>query len=104
MLLNNVVLLSLLSPLAKFDGKKGIDHAYPGVAPPTADEKDKVSNSFKETVHRKRITTEEKAMVVTAAWGTELIHFLSAPVFFSHQDDMMKRMNSSHFSNRPKAK
>jgi hypothetical protein len=28
--------------LAKFDGKKGIDHAYPGVAPPTADEKDKV--------------------------------------------------------------
>ena len=52
MLLNNVVLLSLFSPLAKFDGKKGIDHAYPGVAPPTADEKDKVSNSFKETVHR----------------------------------------------------
>ena len=28
--------------LARQDGAKGQDHAYPGVAPPSADEKDKV--------------------------------------------------------------
>ena len=34
-----------ISFLAKFEGKKGIDHAYPGVAPPSADEKDRVSQN-----------------------------------------------------------
>ena len=28
--------------------------------------------------HRKRIKTEEKAKVVAAVWGTELIQFLAA--------------------------
>ena len=30
-----------------------------------------------ESAHRRRITTEEKAKVVAAVWGTELIRFLA---------------------------
>ena len=42
--------------------------------------------------HRRRIKTEEKAKVVTAVRGTELIQFLAA-LAISHQDDSKKRMN-----------
>jgi len=35
---------------SKFDGKKGIDHAYPGVAPPTGDDKDKVYHAYYQWV------------------------------------------------------
>ena len=41
---------------------------------------------------RRRINTEENAKVVTAAWGTELIPFLSALAIL-HQDDLKKRIN-----------
>ena len=37
-------------------------------------------------------TTEEKAKVVAAVWGTELLLFL-ALLAVLHQDDMKKRMN-----------
>ena len=40
--------------------------------------------------HRRRITTEEKAKVVTAFWGTELIQFLAALDIF-HQDDFEEK-------------
>ena len=43
--------------------------------------------------HRRRIKTEEKAKVVAAVWGTELIKFLAALAFF-HQDDLKKGTNS----------
>ena len=33
--------------------------------------------------HRRRMNTEEKAKVVAAAWGTELIQFLDAQAIFS---------------------
>ena len=36
--------------------------------------------------------TEEKAKVVAAVWGTEMIQFLAALAIF-HQDDLKKRMN-----------
>ena len=36
--------------------------------------------------HRRRINTEEKAKVVAAVWGTELIQFLAALAIL-HQDD-----------------
>ena len=35
--------------------------------------------------HRRRINTKEKANVVAAVWGTELIQFLAALAIF-HQD------------------
>ena len=41
------------------------------------------------TFHRKRIYTEEKAKVVAAVWGTELIHFLAAQQIL-RQDDFKK--------------
>ena len=47
--------------------------------------------------HITRINTEEKAKVVAAARGTELIQFLAALVF-------KNRMNSSFSSNHPDAK
>ena len=42
----------------------------------------------------RRIYTEEKGQVVTAAWGTEFIKFLAALTIL-HQDDLKKRMNST---------
>ena len=42
---------------------------------------------------RRRINTEENAKVVTAAWGTDLIPFLSALAILLHQDDLKKRIN-----------
>ena len=41
---------------------------------------------------RKKIMTEEKAKVVAAVWGTELIQFLAALAIL-HQDDLKIRMN-----------
>ena len=41
---------------------------------------------------RKKLTTEEKAKVVAAVWGTELIQFLAALAIL-HQDDLKIRMN-----------
>ena len=41
---------------------------------------------------RRMINTKEKAEVVTAAWGTELIQFLAAVAIFQ-PDDLFKRMN-----------
>ena len=55
-----------------------------------------------ESAHRRRITTEEKAKVVAAVWGTELIRFL-AMLAILHQDDLKKGMNSSYSSCRPGA-
>ena len=42
--------------------------------------------------HSRRIKTEEKAKVVAAAWGAELIQFLAALAVL-HQDDLKKRIN-----------
>ena len=42
--------------------------------------------------HGRRIKTEEKAKVVVAYWGMELIQFLAA-VAILHQDNLKKRMN-----------
>ena len=39
--------------------------------------------------HRRRINTDEKAKVVAAAWGIELIQFIAALAVF-HQDDLKK--------------
>ena len=47
--------------------------------------------------------TEEKAKVVAAVWGTELIKFLAAPAILWHQDDLKIRMNSSFSSYYPGA-
>ena len=44
-----------------------------------------------ELKHRRRIKTEERAKVVTAVWGTELLQFLAALAIF-HQDDLKKRI------------
>ena len=44
------------------------------------------------TIEEGCISTEEKAKVVTAAWGTEFIQFLAA-IAILHQDGMKKRMN-----------
>ena len=41
--------------------------------------------------HRRRMYTEEKAKVVAAAWGAELLKFLAALAML-HQDDWMNRM------------
>ena len=51
--------------------------------------------------NRRRIFKAEKARVVAAVWGTELI---KASLAILHQDDMNKRSNSSYSSNRPCAK
>ena len=40
--------------------------------------------------HRRRIKTEEKAKVVAAVWGTELIQFLT---IILQQDDLKMRVN-----------
>ena len=52
--------------------------------------------------HRTRIRTEEKAKVVTAIWGTELIKFIAALAIL-HQDDLKMGMNSSYSSFCPSA-
>ena len=44
------------------------------------------------------IYTEDKAKVVAAVWGTELIQCL-AKIAILHFDDLKKRMNSSYSSN-----
>ena len=49
-----------------------------------------------------RLQKEEKAKVVAAVWGMELIQFL-APLAILHQDDLKKGMNSSYSSYRPGA-
>ena len=48
--------------------------------------------SFPTHYHRRRIKTEEKAKVVAAVWGTELIQFLAA-LAISRKDVLKKRMN-----------
>ena len=45
-----------------------------------------------EVMHRRRMKTEEKAKVVAAVCGKELIQFLAALAIF-HQDGLKKRMN-----------
>ena len=52
---------------------------------------------------RRRIYTEEKAKVVAAVWGTELIKFLAALVAILPQDDLKNRMNSPFSSYHPDA-
>ena len=47
--------------------------------------------SFPTHYHRRRIKTEEKAKVVAAVWGTELIQFLAA-LAISPQDKLKKRI------------
>ena len=58
--------------------------------------------------HRRRIYIEERAKVVAAVWGTEIIKFLAALAVLHkvelHQDDMKTRMNKSYSSNGPGAK
>ena len=44
--------------------------------------------------HRRRIKTEEKAKVVAAAVGTELIQLLAAQAIL-HQDNLKNRMISN---------
>ena len=41
---------------------------------------------------RRRIKKEEKAKVVAAIWGTEIIKFLAALAVL-HEDDLKNRMN-----------
>ena len=53
--------------------------------------------------HLRRIKTEERAKVVAAASGAELINFF-AMLAILHQDDMKNRMNSSPSSNHSDAK
>ena len=43
--------------------------------------------------HRRRIKIKEKAKVVIAVWGAELIQFIAALAIL-HQDDLKKGMNS----------
>ena len=40
--------------------------------------------------HRRRIKTEEKAKVIAALWGTELIPFLATLAIF-HQDEFEEK-------------
>ena len=54
------------------------------------------------TAYRRRIKTEEKARVVAAVWGTELIQFIAALTIL-HEDDLKKGMNSSYSSYSPGA-
>ena len=53
-----------------------------------------VRHHWRIEMHRERriIKTEEKAKVVAAIWGTELIQFLAALAIL-HQDDWKKWMN-----------
>ena len=51
---------------------------------------------------RRRIYTEEKAKVVAAVWGTELIQLLAAQAIL-HQYDLKNRMNSYFSSFHPDA-
>ena len=55
-----------------------------------------LSMPYSKPYCRRRIKTEEKAKVVAAVWGTELIQFI-AVLAILHQDDFMKGMNSSCF-------
>ena len=41
--------------------------------------------------HRRRISTEEKAKVVAASWGTELLPFLAALAIL-HPDELKNRL------------
>ena len=41
--------------------------------------------------HRRRIKTEEKAKVVAAVWGTELIQFLAALAIIFFEDDFKEK-------------
>ena len=50
--------------------------------------------------HIRRTYTEEKAKVVAAVWGKELIQFL-AILAILHQDALKKGMNSTYPSYRP---
>ena len=52
---------------------------------------------------RRRIYTEEKAKVVAAVWGTELIKFLAALVAILNQADLKITMNWSFSSYLPSA-
>ena len=52
--------------------------------------------------HRRRIKTEEKAKVVVAVWGIELIQFL-VMLANLHQADLKYGMKSSCSSYRPGA-
>ena len=45
-----------------------------------------------QRLHKRRINTEKKAIVVAAAWGTELIQFFAATAIF-HEDNLKNRMN-----------
>ena len=51
---------------------------------------------------RRQIYTEEKAKVVAAVWGTELIQLLAAQAIL-HQYDLKNRMNSYFSSFHPDA-
>ena len=51
---------------------------------------------------RRRIYTEEKAKVVAAVWGSELIQLLAAQAIL-HQYDLKNRMNSYFSSFHPDA-
>ena len=53
-------------------------------------------------IQRRKIQTEEKAKVVSAVWGTELIQFL-ATLAILYQDDLKKDMNLSYSLYRPGA-
>ena len=53
--------------------------------------------------HRRKIDTEEKAKVVAASWGTELLQVLAALAFL-HQDDIWRiGWFASYSSTRPVA-
>ena len=52
------------------------------------------------SVHRRRIYIEDKAKVVAASWGTELLHLLAALAIL-HQDDLKNRMNCFLFCINP---
>ena len=52
--------------------------------------------------HRRRMKTEEKAKVIVAVWGTELIQFL-VMLAILHQDDLKYGMKSVCSSYRPGA-
>ena len=46
--------------------------------------------AIKHVEHRRKMKTEEKAKVVAAVWGMELIQFLAALDIF-HQDDFEEK-------------
>ena len=57
-------------------------------------------NPAKSGKHRRRIKTEDKAKVVAAVWGTELLPFLAALAIL-HKDNLKNRMHLSYSPNRP---